>query len=248
MSNIKRKIIHYLRQINYEKNIFYFLMKQKNSFGKLRFNLDTRCLVLSCFPGAEIIGLGGLICQNPKSFEVLCFTNGSSLIKHLEPLESAIAKKQQFSEIMKMIRVKGYKIFDIEDGTLKDNYSTFKKIDISEVDYIFLPNVYDANPDAVAILRHFKQLMCEKEYKKDLQIIMYETQNPLVTTDYFVDISSIIETKTRLLKKYYPEEKNQEIINKIIGLNAYRSIGQKGSHCEAFMAFSPNEFLNIPMI
>ena len=47
--------------------------------------------------------------QNPKNFEVLCFTNGSTMIPQLDPVTCASIKKQQFSDVMKERRVKGFK-------------------------------------------------------------------------------------------------------------------------------------------
>ncbi len=253
MAGIKRKFLDFIKKtnvakINYNKFIFYFLLGLKNELEQFKININTKCLVLAQYPGAETRGLGGLIAQYPKNFEVLCFTNGCSLIEGLNPVEAQNIKKQQFSDVMKMARVKGFKIFDIDDKTLKNHYSTFKKIDISEADYIFIPNVYDASADAVALLAHFKQLLKEKEHKPDLKIVMFESDCPLCCPDYFVNIDSIVETKKKMLFEYYPLEKYPNLADKIIGLNAFRSIGFKGDFLENFMTFSVSEFLKIPMI
>jgi hypothetical protein len=254
MSILKKKALDFLKNssfikdLNYNKFIFYFLFGLKCHFEQFKVNINTKCLVLSQYPGAEIKGLGGLIAQYPKNFEVLCFTNGAHMLPQFDPVESASIKKQQFHEIMQETRVKGYKIFDIDDKTLKNHYSTFRKIDISEVDYIFVPNIYDNNIDTIALLKHFKQLLKEKEYKQDLKIIMYESDFALCTMDYFVNISPIIETKKRLLNIYYPKDKYENLIDKIIGLNAFRAINNNCDYCEVFMKFSVNEYLHIPLI
>ncbi len=251
---LKRKIIDFIKKtdivkkINYNKFVFYFLFGLKAQFGKFKINIDTNCLVMSQYPGAETKGLGGLIAQYPKNFEVLCLTNGSSLIDKFDPIESASIKKQQFAEVMKAMRVKGYKIFDIDDKTLKNHYLTFKKIDISEADYIFLPNVYDNNIDTIALLKHFKQILKDKEHKPELKIIMYESDFPMCTLDYYVNISSIIETKKKFLRHYYPEDKYPGYVDRIIGINAFRAIQHNVEYCETFMAFTVDEFLKIPLI
>ncbi len=236
-----------VKEINFSKFVFYFLFGLKSQMGQFKVNIDTKCLVLSQYPGAETRGLGGLIAQNPKNFEVLCFTNGSALLKN-DPLEAALIKKQQFTDVMKSTRVKGYKIFDIDSKTLKNHYSTFKKIDISEVDYIFVPNVYDNNVDTIALLKHFKQILKDKEIKPDLKIFMYESDFSLCTLDYYVNISPIIETKKKLLRFYYPEDKFKGMTDKIIGINAFRAIQYNCDYVEAFMSFSVEEFLKIPLI
>ncbi len=251
---LKRKIIDFIKRteivkkINYNKFVFYFLFGLKSKFGQFKINIDTNCLVMSQYPGAETKGLGGLIAQYPKNFEVLCLTNGFSLIEKFDPVESASIKKQQFAEVMKSMRIKGYKIFDIDDKTLKNHYSTFKKIDISEADYIFLPNVYDNNIDTIALLKHFKQILKDKEHKPELKIIMYESDFPLCTLDYYVNISSIIETKKKYLRYFYPEDKYPGYVDKITAINAFRAIQHNVEYCEAFMAFTVDEFLKIPLI
>ena len=254
MFDLKRKIINFfnknsiINKINSKKFIFYFLFGLKSRFKQFKININTNCLVFSQYPGAETKGLGGLIAQYPKNFEILCLTNGSNIISDMDPVESASIKRQLFYEVMKTIRIKGYKIFDIDSKTLKNHYSTFKKIDISEIDYIFVPNIYDNNIDAISLLKHFKQILKDKEFKPELKILMYESDFPLCTLDEYIDISSIIETKKKMLRTYYPEDKYPELINKIIGINSFRSIQHNCEYCEAFMVFTPDEFIKIPLI
>lgn len=254
MVALKRKIVDFIKKtniikkINYNKFVFYFLFGLKSQFGQFKININANCLVLAQYPGAETKGLGGLIAQYPKNFEILCFTNGSSLLEEYDSVKSAGIKKQQFLEVMKSTRVKGYKIFDIEDKTLKNHYSTFKKIDISEADYIFVPNVYDNNIDTIALLKHFKQILKDKEHKENLKIMMYESDFPLCTLDYYVNIGSIISSKKRMLDTYYPNDKFPNLTNKILGINAFRSIQHDCEFCETFMSFTVDEFMKIPLI
>ena len=254
MFNLRRKIDDFIKEtkiikkINYNKFVFSFLFGLKSQFGQFKININTKCLVLAQYPGAETKGLGGLIAQFPKNFEVLCFTNGSSLLPSLNPVESSCIKKQQFQDVMRMARVKGSKIFDVDDKTLKNHYSTFKKVDISEIDYIFVPNVYDNNIDTIALLKHFKQMLKDKEIKDNLKILMYESDFPMCTLDYYVDISSIIETKKKMLRQYYPEDKFCGYAQRITGLNSFRAIQHNCEYCETFMCFTVDEFMKIPLI
>lgn len=230
----------------FNKGLFYFLFGEKSAVRQLKMSLDTNCLVLSQYPGAEAKGLGGLIAQYPKNFEVLCFTNGESLDSAAK--NHYIPSKYAFSSVMKMTRVKGHKVFDIKDGTLDENYQIFRKIDISEADYIFIPNVYDKNPDTIALLAHFKKLLKEKDYKNNLKIFMYESDFCLCSLDYFVDITSIIETKKKMLNEYYPKDQFPDFVERMTGLNSFRALNFKCSYAETFLGFSVNEFLNIPLI
>ena len=242
---IKNKFLN--KEEKFHSSLFYFALNSNSQKRQFRINIDKKCLVLSQYPGAEIKGLGGLIAQYPKNFEILCLTNGSNLVEYCDAIESAGIEKQRFCEVMKSLRVKGYKIFDINSLELDKNYQTFRKIDISEVDYIFIPNIYDDNKDTVSLLKHFKKLLEEKEHKENLKIVMFESDNPLCAPDYLADIEHIIETKRKMLGIYYPNSEN--LINKIISLNSYRASKYNNiQYLEAFMTFSINDFLNIKLI
>ena len=77
---------------------------------------------------------------------------------------------------------------------------------------------------------------------------MYESDFPLCSLDYYDDISAIAETKKNMLLKYYPEEKYKHLANRIMGLNSFRGIKNNCEYSEAFMMFSVDEFMKIPMI
>jgi hypothetical protein len=77
---------------------------------------------------------------------------------------------------------------------------------------------------------------------------MYESDFPLCTLDYFVNISSIIETKKKMLKIFYPEDKYPMLVEKLIGINSFRSIQHNCDFCETFMCFSVDEFSAITLI
>lgn len=232
-------------KMNFNKFIHYFLCKINPQARQFRVKIDTKCLVLSHYIGAETRALGGLIAQYPKNFEVLALTNSSNANKNLNPIECAALKKEQFANVMKLARVKGYKAFDINSGTLKDEFNKFKKIDISEADYIFVPNVFDTNPDTKALLSHFKKLIETKEHKKTLQILMYESDSALCYVDYYADITNIEQTKRQMLEVYYDNEK--AVIDGVFGLNKFRALSLNVPVCEGFMSFFCDDFLNIPL-
>ena len=77
---------------------------------------------------------------------------------------------------------------------------------------------------------------------------MYESDYSLCTLDYYADISPIIETKKKLLRMYYPEDKFEGLTDRLTGINAFRAIQYNCNYVEAFMSFSVEEFLKIPLI
>lgn len=233
-------------KMSLNKFVFVFLRQNKSPARQFKVKIETKCLVLSPYIGAESKGLGGLIAQYPKNFEILTLTNGSSMIKNVSQIESINIKKERFFEVMKLARTKGYKIFDINSGTLKDEFKKFAKIDISEADFIFVPNIFDGNPDSAALLSHFKKILKTKEHKKSLQILMYESDCPLVYTDYFADISNISSAKKHMLELYYPE--NEKLVGGVLGLNKFRAIDLNLNYAEGFMGFYVEDFLTLPLV
>ena len=233
-------------KIKYNKFVFKFLSEQKFPPVNFKVKIETKCLVLAPYIGAETKGLGGLIAQHPKNFEVLALTNGSSMIKNVSQIEASNIKKEQFFNVMKHARVKGYKIFNINTGTLKDEYKKISRIDISEVDFIFVPNPFDSNPDTIALISHLKKILKTKEYKKTLQILMYESDCALCYVDYYADITNIATAKKQMLGIYYPND--QKLISGVIGLNKFRSINQNYEMSECFASFFVEDFLKLPLI
>ena len=125
MNLFKRKLLslarklNLLQKINCNKFIFYFLFGLKNKYGQFKININTNCLVLSQYPGAETKGLGGLIAQYPKNFEVLCFTNGSTMIPELDPVTCASVKKQ-LAYYEKITKAHGIEKKDTENASRLD--------------------------------------------------------------------------------------------------------------------------------
>lgn len=235
----------YNLKMKFNKFVFNFLSEKKIPPRQFKVKIETKCLVLTPYIGAETRALGGLIAQYPKNFEILALTNGSFAIQNASRAESANIKKEQFFNVMKLTRVKGFKVFDINCGQLKDEYKKISKIDISEADFIFVPNPFDLNPDTKAFIEHFKTILKTKEHKKTLQILMYESDCALPYIDYYADISSISSTKKQMLNIYYPGD--EKLINGILGLNQFRATNCNSTYCEGFAGFFVQDFLNLPL-
>ena len=75
---------------------------------------------------------------------------------------------------------------DIDDKRLIMRYDRFRTINISDYDYIFIPNILEQNRDAKAVAILLSQLFKDKPHKKDLKIVMYETWLTLALPNVFV--------------------------------------------------------------
>lgn len=239
-----RKLFNSLK-MKYDSLLFRRLSGAKTSLRDFKIKIETKCLVLSPYPASESIGMGGLIAQYPKNFEVLCLTNGSSLIKNVSRIEAINIKREQFYEVMKLARVRGCKIFDINTGELKDEYKKFSKIDISEADFIFIPNPFSCEADTLALVEHFRKILKTKEYKKTLQIFFYEDKTTLSSIDCYANITNITSVKKEMLEKYYPN--NERLISAVMGLNKFRALELNADYAECFCSFYAKDFLDFPL-
>lgn len=232
-------------KMKYDALLFRQLNDTKSPLRDFKIKIETKCLVLSPYPGCETIGMGGLIAQYPKNFEVLSLTNGSSLIKNVSRIEAINIKREQFHQVMKLARVRGYKIFDINSGELKNEYKKFSKIDISEADFIFIPNPLCCDSDTVALVEHFRKILKTNEYKKTLQIYFWEDKTTLSNINYCANITNITSVKKEMLEKYYPN--NERLISAVVGLNKFRALEVNADYAECFCCLCAKDFLNFPL-
>lgn len=203
--------------------------------------IDTKCLVLAPRPGDETFAMGGFMAKHPKNFEVLSITDGCLGMPNKDKVDARFARRKEFNNVMETLRVKGHKIFDIEEGKLYENYNKFSKLDVSEIDYIFIPNIFEQNTESRVLLAHLKRLLNDKEHKKTLKIVFYELLCPLPMPNCTVDVTLTLTLKQDMMKmytSYYSQSVNPEAI---LFLNRYRSSTPQGYN-ESFMVMSYTEF------
>ncbi len=236
----KQIIIDFIAKQKLKNNKFIFQLLNNAQPNPVSFKMkfETKCLVLSPCIGVESMALGGLIAKSPKNFEVLSLTKSSD-----------DKKNELFERTMNTLRVKGYKLFDIVQNNLKNEYKKISKIDISEMDYIFVPNPFELDEDSKALLSHLKNILKTKEHKKKIEILMYETTTPIPYIDYYCDITSIATTKSKILESYAksPTE-GERIARAILGLNNFRALNLNLNYVEGFMRFSVEDFYKLDII
>lgn len=199
------------------------LYKLKLKPGVFNIFIDTKCLVLSARPSDETYAMGGFMAKHPKNFEVLSLTDGSLGVENKDKVDARFIRRKEFNSVMELVRVKGHKIFNIEEGKLLNNYHEFSKIDISEIDYIFVPNIFEQDIDSKAILVHLKKILEEKEHKKSLKIAFYELKCPLPLPNYTVDVTLTMNLKQEMMALYATQNVRNDFADKVLSLNKYRA-------------------------
>jgi len=236
LRKIKEKILGYLLP-----TLTKYTFSLKLNQGTFNIFIDTKCLVMSPRPGDETYAMGGFMAKHPKNFEVLTLTDGSKGVPEKDKIDARFIMRKEFNAVMEMLRVRGHKFFDIEEGKLIQNYHTFSKIDISEIDYIFVPNIFEENLDSKAILLHLKKLISEKEHKETLKIVFYELYCPISLPNYTVDITLTQTLKQDMMDLYVSRRTNNPHPDVVLSLNKYRS-KTEGGYNESFMVMDISTF------
>ncbi|GBF23038.1 n-acetylglucosaminyl-phosphatidylinositol de-N-acetylase family protein Est14A [Candidatus Gastranaerophilus sp. (ex Termes propinquus)] len=203
--------------------------------------IDTKCLVLTLRPSDETFAMGGFMAKHPKNFEVLSATDGSKGVLDKDKVDARFIRRKEFNEVMEATRVKGHKILNIEEGKLLENYPQFAKIDVSEIDYIFVPNILEQDFETKVLLIHLKKLLEEKEHKGGLKIVFYELNSPLSFVNACVDVVLTITIKQDMMKLYASQYVQKENPTAVLSLNKYRS-DTSGGYSEGFLVVSVKDF------
>ncbi|MDD3236750.1 MAG: PIG-L family deacetylase [Candidatus Gastranaerophilales bacterium] len=202
----------------------------------LRLEPSAKCLCIAPHADDESIGMGGTIYKFADNFQVVCATNGVKGAKKFDPEEAAKVRRDEFTAAMEIANVKNIKFLDIHDKHVIEAYETFEKLDISDVDYIFIPNILDQHMDHKAVAININRLLKNKKHKQNIKICMYEVWSTLPVPNAFVDISDVIAQKRAMINAHKSQVELKAYTEKAIGLNSYRGLHFDIGYVEAFIA------------
>lgn len=215
-------------------NIHRFYLSVNLKTKKIEIEKNAKCLCLAPHADDESIGMGGTLYKYPDNFKVICLTNGIKGIKNLPPEEALKKRKEEFSNAMKIASINNFEVLDIDDKHIISEYEKFKNIDISDYDYIFIPNILDQHVDHKSVALNLNRLLQEKPYKKNLQILLYEVWTALPIPNAYVDISDCIDKKAEMINAHISQVELKDYTSKAIALNSYRGLPHDINYAEAF--------------
>ena len=233
------------------KNVLYQKLMRRifKSYLSVKFGVDefeiepeAKCLCLCPHQDDESIGMGGTLAKYNKNFAVICLTNGAKGLKSLPKDEAIKVRCDEFETALSKAQISDYKILDIEDRALIDSYEKFSVIDISEFDYIFIPNLIDQHKDHKAVAILLNKMLEEKPHKENLKICMYEVWATLALPNKSVDIEEFIEVKKAMIQSYKSQIEQRDYFTPIIGLNMYRAQQLNKKFVEDFTLLNVKEF------
>lgn len=232
------------------KKISYEFAKASASINlkpvELSLKESDKCLCLSPHADDESIGMGGLLSIYPKNFDVILLTNGKKGIKDMPEEEVIKIREEEFECAMQVAGINEYKCLRADDKNLLKSFDLFKTINISNYDYIFLPNIIDQHPDHKAVSLLLNQLIENgAKVKPDLKICFYEVWSTLGLVNAFVDISDIIDSKRKMINCYKSQTAQKDYEYHALGLNQYRGMFKDKKFVEAFCILCLDDFRQI---
>lgn len=223
-------------------NIYRFYLSVNLKTKKLELNPEDKCLCIAPHSDDESIGMGATLFKYPNNFKVVCLTNGIKGVKNLPPEEALKVRKEEFSNAMKIASIKDYEFLDIDDKHVISEYDKFEKIDISDCDYVFIPNILDQHMDHKSVAINLNRLLKDKKHKKNLKILMYEVWSSLAMPNSYVDISDCIDKKKEMINSHISQVEVKDYTSKAISLNSYRGLPHDIDYAEAFMLLDIDTF------
>ena len=186
-------------------------------------NSSDKILVVAPHPDDESIGVGGLISIYSKQVDVAIMTDGRYGNEVYEPQNMKRIREKELIAAMKIVGVKNYKLYGVEDGTLINNAEVFESIDYSKYMHVFLPNPEDNHSDHTACYKYVINNIKKRELS-GIQVYQYEVHKPLSDGDCHLDISEVIENKVAMVQSHESQMSIHDYARQVRCLAEYRGI------------------------
>lgn len=209
---------------------------------QVTFKKKDRILIVAPHPDDETIGCGGLLSMYGKQCDILMLTDGRHCYDDRVIDENTVIKTRQSETkaAMKLVGVKNIYFLNIEDSKLSSNIFKVMKFDISKYSYIFVPNRNEAQSDHKIVLGIFRMMKLLQRSKA--QIYEYEVWTALRNPTWILDISKVIDTKKKMIKKYKSQLEIKNYYDSTIGLNSYRGLAYNYKFGEAYTHYLYSDF------
>jgi LmbE family N-acetylglucosaminyl deacetylase len=197
---------------------------------KIEITAKTKCLFVAPHPDDETIGGGGVMCLYPKNFDVVAMGSSGNAWQNLTAEQRAKIRTDEFGDVMNALGIKNHWIFQTIglNGIMQMNAhfkEYLKALKTAQYDYIFLPVPHDRHPDHNHIVNKlFKRILRNNGYKEKLRIVFYEIWSLLPNPNCFIDITNVIDHKTKILHLYKSAHVRFQYADTSRALNQYRGM------------------------
>ncbi|MCK8816315.1 PIG-L family deacetylase [Natroniella sulfidigena] len=210
-------------------------------------------LVLAPHPDDGVIGCGGTMAKyinlnQDLNLKVIYITDGRKA-GEADSVERLITKRKSEAEAaLNSLGVNDFEFFDIKDGKVYKNIIEIKRrleSILPNYKHIFTPFIEDGHKDhqftTLALYQVLQGLKIE-----NIKIWNYEVWSPTIPNS-LIDITDSIEQKKRAISFHESQLELVDYVEKIVGLNAYRSIklDKEVKFCEGFLKLDKEAFINV---
>jgi LmbE family N-acetylglucosaminyl deacetylase len=209
-------------------------------------------LVLAPHPDDEVMGCGGTIIKHRikgSRILIIYLTDGREGGINIDHEVLSNLRKEEAKAGLRIIGCSEYLFMDYPDSRLGQYIKECSKrlatvIADFQPDSIFVPNFLDVHPDHVATARILARALKNEGGKSFCY--SYEVYATIVPNT-IVDISDVMNTKLEALKEHKSQLSHIDFVQKIEGLNSYRSIylGNSARYCEVFLKNSQSGYIRI---
>ena len=197
-------------------------------------NDTDKILVVAPHADDESIGCGGLLSLYGKQCDLLLVTDGRKghVSNKYSDEELIKIRKQEFIEAANLAHVHKCFFLDIEDTKTLENKQTIYKFNIKDYDYIFVPNRYENQVDHSCLLKIFTKM--KKIQHSKAKLFEYEVWTPMQSPTWYLDISSVIENKKKMIAVHKSQISDCDFVSHGIGLSSYRGMFNNKEYAEGF--------------
>lgn len=199
---------------------------------EISINTNDRILVITPHQDDETIGCGGLLALYGPQIDVILLTDGKYEMKDYDIDSVSSIRTKEFLNAMKLAKVNSIKCLNIPIGKIIENNQLITNIDISKYKYVFIPNKHENHEDHSVVEKIIVKM--KKKQKSNAIILGYEVWTPLRYVTSYLDISKVINKKTKMIQKYESQLTDRDYLNATLGLNSYRGMQNKTQYAEAY--------------
>lgn len=203
---------------------------------EININKDDRILIVAPHPDDECIGAGGLLSKYHSQCDVLILTDGGRGNSCISYDEEASIRKKQLEKEMDIVKPNDYFWLGLRDGEL-NQYSDYEEgIDWRLYDTFIISSKNDNHGDHAAANRYvIKKLRGRLD--RNFSVYSYEVHLPFHNPTHYIDITSEIENKKRLIRCHEDQIEQTDYTIITTQLNKYRACMNRkyDSFYEAYM-------------
>ena len=194
---------------------------------------NDRILIIAPHPDDECIGTGGLLGLYSNQCAVWVLTDGAH--GAADDRNMSDTRREEFISEMNMLQITDYRMFGMEDGTLRDHIDILNEESLSKYNKIFVTGKLDVHDDHRAAYCIVKRAL---EYQNicDTELYQYEISKPLDFISHVLDVSAVIDYKKKMIQCHTSQMNMFDYVGMALSLNRYRAIvcGTSNGYVEGY--------------